>query len=194
MRLLRGLMGSAKKENLPQLRMRYSLSDPPQVGALAPGYALRKFRPGDEEGWVELLNANQELGEWSGERIAGVLKGGLVAQFFAMAGPQLVACAGVHDIQLDGTSYWEIGWVAAHPQHRGKGLGQQVTAAAIAAALRLPPRPIILRTDDFRLPALKVYLKLGFTPLYDHPSYPERWRLIAGRLGEGYPLPPGGAP
>jgi len=183
---IRGFMDSAKKDNLPQLRMRYPLSVPPQAGPLEAGYGLRAFRPGDEAGWVELLNANRELGEWNSERIAGVLSSGLMAQFFAVAGAKLAACAGVHDTQLDGMGYWEIGWVAAHPEHRGRGLGQQVTAAAVGAALALPPRQIILRTDDFRLPALKVYLRLGFTPLYDHPSYAERWRLIMARLGKGY--------
>lgn len=180
-------MDSPKKDNLPQLRMEYALPVPPRVAPLPEGYELRTFRPGDEAGWVELFNANRELGEWNSERVAGVLKGGLMAQFFAVAGAQLVACAGVHDTRLDGSDYWEIGWVAAHPHHRGKGLGQQVTAAAVGAALALPPRSIMLRTDDFRLPALKVYLRLGFTPVYTHPSYPERWRLIMVRLGERYP-------
>jgi mycothiol synthase len=107
-------------------------------------------------------------------------------QFFAASGAQLAACAGVHDAVIDGVEYWEIGWVASHPAHRGRGLGGQVTAAAVGHALALGGRPVVLRTDDFRLPAIKVYLQLGFVPLFDHPSYPERWRLIASRLGPGY--------
>ncbi|MBI2505419.1 MAG: GNAT family N-acetyltransferase [Candidatus Latescibacteria bacterium] len=186
-------MQEAKKENLPQLRMGYMNPAPPAVEGVPAGYQLRPFQAGDEPGWMELLNANGELGEWSLERIAGILGGGLKNQFFAVCGGQLTACAGVHDTQLEGAEYWEIGWVASHPQHRGKGLGVQVTAAALGAALELPRRPIVLRTDDFRLPAIKVYLKLGFVPLLDHPSYPERWRLIHSRLGPGSEVRPPGA-
>lgn len=179
-------MQEPKKENLPQLRMGYPLSVPPVVGGLPAAYQVRAFGTGDEQGWVELLTANGELGEWNLERIAGVLGGGLKKQFFVADGGQLAACAGVHDVVLDGAEYWEIGWVASHPAHRGKGLGGQVTAAAVGYALTLPWRPILLRTDDFRLSAIKVYLQLGFVPLLDHPSYLERWRLIAFRLGPGY--------
>ena len=185
-------MGEPKKENLPQLRMGYQRSALPPVADMPAGFQLRCFEDGDEPGWVDLLNANAELGEWTLERIAGILAGGLERQFFAATGGQLVACAGVHEALLDGVEYWEIGWVASHPQHRGQGLGAQVTAAALAHALSLPARPIVLRTDDFRLPAIKVYLKLGFTPFFDHSSYPERWRLIGTRLGPGYELGPAG--
>lgn len=181
-------MAEPKKENLPQLRMRYLPAAPPAVPGMPAGYRLRGFETGDEREWVELLNANAELGEWNLERITGVLAGGLKGQFFVAAGAQLAACAGVHDALLDGVEYWEIGWVASHPGHRGLGLGAQVTAAALAHALSLPPRLILLRTDDFRLPAIKTYLKLGFAPLFDHASYPERWRLIASRLGPGYEI------
>lgn len=179
-------MQEPKKESFPQLRMSYTPAALPRVAELPAGYQFRTFLTGDEQGWVELLNANGELGEWNLERVAGVLGGGLKKQFFATTEAQLVACAGVHDAVLDGVEYWEIGWVASHPAHRGKGLGGQVTAAALGYALTLPPRPIILRTDDFRLPAIKVYLQLGFAPLFDHPSYPERWRLITSRLGPEY--------
>jgi mycothiol synthase len=184
-------MQEPRKENLPQLRMQYPAALAPTVPAPAPGYQLRAFAAGDEAGWAALLNANGELGSWSIERIEGVLAGGLKRQFFIASAEGLVACAGVHDVALEGTPYWEIGWVASHPAHRGRGLGGQVTAAAVGYALGLPRRPILLRTDDFRLPAIKVYLQLGFAPLLDHPSYPERWRLIGNKLGPRYQVPLG---
>jgi mycothiol synthase len=65
-------------------------------------------------------------------------------------------------------------------------LGGRVTAAAVEIALGLPLRPIVLRTDDYRIPAIKVYLKLGFVPTYDHLSYPDRWQAIFLALGENY--------
>ena len=55
------------------------------------------------------------------------------------------------------------------------------------AALRLMhslghPR-CFLWTDDFRLPALNIYLRLGFQPAHTHDSHPERWREVYRKLG-----------
>ena len=36
-----------------------------------------------------------------------------------------------------------------------------------------------LRTDDWRIPAIKTYLKIGFEPdLTSEPDYKERWEKI----------------
>jgi len=173
---------------LPQLLMWYLHSTPPEIGELKEGYQLRTYQEGDADGWVDLLNANGELGTWSRERIQREIDGALVkeAQYFVVGKQQLVGTAGVFARRYAGVDGWEIGWVAVHPEHQGKDLGLQVTAAAVVAALRLPERPIFLRTDDFRIPALKVYLKLGFVPDYQHSSYAGRWQRIFDELGEEY--------
>jgi hypothetical protein len=36
-----------------------------------------------------------------------------------------------------------------------------------------------LHTDDFRLPAIKTYLKLGFTPQVDSAEVADRWKKIS---------------
>lgn len=173
---------------MPQLLMWYEAKSEPVPGPLASGYHLRSYKEGDEEGWCRVLNAHADLGRWDLERVRGELEGALVrqGQQFVLAGEEIVAAAGVYGRQRPEGEAWEIGWVATRPEHRGKGLGGQVTAAAVTVALRQPQRHIFLLTDDARLPALKVYLKLGFTPDFRHPSYPERWRRIFGALGDGY--------
>jgi len=177
-----------KTPRQPQLVMWCPHSESPDPGSLPNGYQLRVFRQGDEDGWVTLLNANGQLGQWDLERIRREVDGPLVAegQQFVLCGDEIVAAAGVYDRQREGKDAWEIGWIACHPEHRGRNLGGQVTTGAVAAAMQLPRRPIYLLTDDFRLPALKVYLKLGFVPDMQHPSYAERWQEIFGRLGESY--------
>ncbi len=44
-------------------------------------------------------------------------------------------------------------------------------------------RRCILRTDDFRLPAIKTYLDLGFAPEMLDESHPERWAKAWEALG-----------
>jgi mycothiol synthase len=76
----------------------------------------------------------------------------------------------------------ELGWVAADPAHRGKGLGFVVSAAATKRFLDGGYADIYLRTDDFRLPAIKMYLKLGYVPFLHAEDMEERWRTVCGEL------------
>jgi len=77
----------------------------------------------------------------------------------------------------------EIGWVAVVPEHQGRGLGGQITLAACHAARELGFDEAFLFTDDFRLPAIKTYLNLGFTPDCWHESHAGRWTAILRALG-----------
>lgn len=187
-REIRKKLSGDKEESPPQLVMWYRNATPPDPGPFAEGYRIRTYQKGDEEGWMELLNANGQLGTWDREKIQRELDGELVkeAQFFAVCGEQIVATAGVYGRSWNGADAWEVGWVATHPDHLGRNLGGQVTAAAVEAALQQLPRPIFLRTDDFRIPALKVYLRLGFVPDYQHSSYAGRWSEIFTALGTQY--------
>ena len=169
---------------VPQLILWYGREAAPDLPEMA-GYRLRTYRPGDEEGWLALLQANGELGRWDRQRLESVLKEARVQLFVECSG-QLVACTGCNDRTRELRPCWEIGWVAVHPAFQGRGLSKFIVGAAVAQAKSLGPRPIYLLTDDFRLPALRCYLKLGFAPNSSHPSYPRRWADIFARLGADY--------
>jgi mycothiol synthase len=178
-----------KEPPLPQLLMWFPEHAELLIDTVPSGYAVRSYLSGDEDRWGALLNANGELGKWDRARIEGELTGALqpAGQFFAVAQDDaLVACAGVYDRIRSEQSCWEIGWIAAHPDHRGRGLGRLAATYALNYARITSPRPIFLRTDDGRLPALKTYLKMGFIPDIAHPSYVNRWRKVIGKLGTGY--------
>ena len=76
----------------------------------------------------------------------------------------------------------EVGWVAADPAHAGKGLGRAVTAAAITRLVAAGYQCIYLLSDDFRLPALKVYLDVGMEPYPCADGMAERWEAVRARL------------
>ncbi len=77
----------------------------------------------------------------------------------------------------------EVGWIAADPDHGGKGLGRAVTAAATARLLDLGAGQVYLRTDDHRLPAVRTYLALGFVPQFWTDGMAARWQEVCDRLG-----------
>jgi mycothiol synthase len=58
----------------------------------------------------------------------------------------------------------------------GKGLGLQVSLAALHHMANSGKEASILETDDFRIPAIKTYLRLGYKPLLIHENQAERWK------------------
>lgn len=165
----------------PGLLMRYARPAAPTEIEAPAGYEIRAWRPGDDEGWVDLLNASGAFGSWTPARLAAETRGLLrEAQFFAVQEGKLVAATGILARSLRRKPALELAWVARHPAHGGKELGRAVVIRALRAALALPGRrPVHLYTDDHRLTAIAIYLDLGFVPdLRSHRSYPGRWEAV----------------
>jgi len=175
----------ATNKQLPQLLLfKPSLADLQPV-ALPAGYALRQFRDGDEASWNGLLDGafdrppgttqfDREMRvdpEFRPERVllietAGSIVATASAWFEAKYGPR---CGQVH-------------WVATSPSHRGKKLGYWASLATLWQMHREGRTHAVLRTDDFRLPALRIYLEMGFRPALNHENQRERWRNILDNL------------
>jgi mycothiol synthase len=160
--------------------MRRALADLPDLRVPA-GYALRRLAPADLPVWVELMTRNGELGAWTVERAAPLFAGqmDLEASFIVERAGIAVATAQLNRHALDAYAPTpELGWVAADPDHRGRGLGRAVCLAVLHAAAAAGHREIFLRTDDHRRPAIRVYLALGFEPWLRDPTAAARWRGI----------------
>jgi mycothiol synthase len=165
---------------LPQLRMgftRFDELEPPQV---SPPYSLRTYRPGDEEAWLAMLNTGS-FGAWDQARLDEFLhhEGTQVPRdniFFATLDdvPVGSTCLVLHS-QNDGAMVPEVGWVIVHPDHRGHGLARETCRAVLGVIKNLGYRYAYLKTEDFRIPAIKTYLRLGFVPEMVDPAHPAWW-------------------
>jgi len=72
-----------------------------------------------------------------------------------------------------------IHMVACKPDFRGRGLGRLMLRMAVAVLKENGMETASLVTDDWRIPAIKAYLKVGFVPDLDsEPDYKERWDRI----------------
>lgn len=72
-----------------------------------------------------------------------------------------------------------IHMVACKPNFRGKGIGHILNNIALNALKKAGMKTAFLTTDDWRLAAIKTYLKVGFTPdLESEPDFKERWEKI----------------
>ncbi len=163
-----------------------ALLDRPPAVSLEADYFLRQYTPEDETAWLGLM-AKAGFTEWDHHRLGTWLPRVVPEGFFlAVHAPsgQVVATAmavvGDDALHPQGG---ELGWVAADPAHRGHGLGRAVCSAVVRRLLEAGYRRIFLKTDDWRLPALVVYLRMGFVPLLYEEGMAERWRGVYAELG-----------
>ena len=191
----------AGPEQLQMLWPPEGLASPPEV-VLPAGYRLRAFQPGDRAGYLGLMRSAgfEEFGEEQlGASLKKVLPGGFFLALHRSRGDLAATAMATHNPLDLHPCGGELGWVAASPEHAGRKLGLAVSAAATARFLDAGYRRIYLRTDDWRLAAVKTYLNLGFVPFLFAPEMAGRWRAVCGKLAwpftpESWPRGPEGGP
>jgi mycothiol synthase len=68
--------------------------------------------------------------------------------------------------------------VAVAPLYRGRRLGRCISLAALRHMTIRGCPDVVLDTDDYRVPAIRTYLSLGFVPDIVESDHGERWRRI----------------
>ncbi len=153
--------------------------------ALPHGYQIRTYRPGDEAAWAEIINDSLGPG-WDAERC----RRGLIdlpqfcpdGLFFATykCKPIGTTCAWT---QSSGeTRVGSVHMVGVIPEHQGKRLGYALSLSALRFFRDNGFQCARLSTDDFRLPAIKTYLNLGFEPKHTDKDHKARWDAIFAKL------------
>ena len=190
-------MSSEPGAGQPQLKMRFGAFAGLAPVRLAPAYALTTLAQRGAAEWIAVLNATGHLGAWDAHRAEAALAG---ERPVLAAGTYLILAAGravatactIPPTPAESRS--ELGWVAVAPSHQGRGLGLQVCRAVLWYARRRGWPATMLYTDDWRLPAIKTYLKLGFEPELTHAGHRARWQAIRRQLDAGPARLSAGAP
>lgn len=71
-----------------------------------------------------------------------------------------------------------IHMVACKEECRGKGYGSLLNKIAIHTLKEQGMETAYLTTDDWRIPAIKSYLRIGFEPDVSNDDFKTRWRKI----------------
>lgn len=176
-------MASATRRQL--VMRRPSLEGIPPV-VLPEGYVLRTYREGDEVQIARIFN-NSFNPEWDSAKVMRDLVG-LVEGL----GPERVFIVAFRDLAIATASAWAkpdkwpdsgyLHMVAVDPPHRGKRLGRAVITRVLECFKKLGYRDVVLETDDFRLPAIKTYIGLGFQPIVFDAEHEERWKAVYREL------------
>lgn len=97
-------------------------------------------------------------------------------------GKYIATTTAVENEKFKGEGWYRM--VAVHNDARGIGAGRMVALAALHALRDRGYNSVLLSTDDHRIPAIALYLSLGFKPVYSHESHKERWEKVLGQIEE----------
>ena len=169
----------------PQLQMLWPPDRYPDLPELHSDYLLRPFRDDDGPDYLALMTRAGFEG-WDAARLEHVRREIIPSGFFVVehkpTGRVVATAQAQHKPKDDHPEGGEMAWVAADPDHRGQRLGHAVVAAATRRLLDAGYRRVYLLTDDHRLPALSVYLKMGWQPRLTDQTMRDRWEQVSRQL------------
>ena len=159
------------------------------VWSLPEGYILRQRRVEDTAEYIRVM-ASAGFTGWTLERVAAEGRPIIPNGCYVVEHKATRRLAAVAQGNHRPSDLWpcggELGWLAGDPEHKGKGLGNIVCSAVVRRLLEAGYQNIYLLTDDHRLAAIKIYLRMGFQPLLHAEDMEERWRAVAAQLEFDY--------
>ncbi|MFQ5960428.1 MAG: GNAT family N-acetyltransferase [Candidatus Methylomirabilales bacterium] len=158
------------------------LGTPPELH-IPHGFRLRTYGLGDDETLSCLLDRAGMGRARLDYRIPHVLPDGFFFVQHEGTGRLVATCVAAHLPTLRHPFGGNLGWLAVDPNYRGQGLGYAVSAAVTQRLLKAGYRHIYLETDDFRLPAIKIYLRMGWIPFVFQEDMHDRWQAVCQQLG-----------
>tara|TARA_B100001245_G_scaffold69425_1_gene48805 strand:+ start:1220 stop:1837 length:618 start_codon:yes stop_codon:yes gene_type:complete len=151
-----------------------------QIIKLSKKYSLNEYSKDLDKTWIELLCMGEFDGEWNentfNEFISPIerQKGSKVI----LENNTAIAATFASAVIYENKEIGRLDFVVTHPDHRKKGLGKNICIAVINHFIEKKYEKVILQTDDWRIPAIAVYLKLGFKPVFTTKELEKRWNEI----------------
>lgn len=158
----------------------------PSVPDVPPGYELRSVSLEDKHSYTQtFLTAFDDPSPFGDLMKHALPEGFFVVEHLPTATVVAASTAAVYEKSQhpDGHS---LQWVVAHSDHRGTGAGQATIVAATRTLADQAPNYSYLSTDDFRIPAISIYLKLGWKPLLFQEGQIGRWATVFEVLGKKF--------
>ena len=170
------------------LMRRPNLVGDPLVTKLPAGYELREAKVEDHAAMAELLTAAfSELDAWTPQIVADRLTAAPdvdAVYVITHQGVPVATASSRHDHErFPGSGY--VHWVGVLPGHTGKQLGSALMDQMLVDFRAREYRDAVLETDDFRLPAIRIYLRHGYVPITENvkgENHLARWSAILPKI------------
>lgn len=165
-----------------QLSMvRSNLDDLPEL-RLPQGYELHTGRPDSAKIWEDIILDSFNM-EFSYEKELDYPDCGPDnCWFVSIDGVDVATATFYTKPEVPGAAFLHM--VAAHKKSLGKGAGKLAVLAVLHGLKKAGFRECRLFTDDFRLPAIGLYLSVGFLPVIDDADMQARWDAVMKQLKE----------
>lgn len=167
---------------MEQLIMRWYGSDEKYDIVLPDGFEIKTFDGGDEyrDRWCDIVSCGltdgvrdrsffesclNEYGKYENDKV-----------FFIDKDGESVATVTVICDYEKREGYLHM--VACKEKFRGMGLGTLMNKLAVNTLIDAGMSEAYLTTDDFRIPAIKSYLRVGFLPVLSSADFKRRWANI----------------
>ncbi len=173
-----GVVGGMEDRPVAQLMMRRPHLDAiPAPAPLPAGYALPPLREGEDLAPLAATLAAAFADRW--DEAPDVR-----AVYAVIWRDRPVATAASRELpaRFPGAGY--LHWVGTDPTHGRRGLASALVTRVLRDFADRGDTAAVLETDDFRLPAIRTYLKFGFLPVYevDGEAHDARWTAVFQRL------------
>mgnify|MGYP001558253668 FL=1 len=183
------IIGSLKRRALRRdfLEMKVNLNNKKISSITIDGMKITEYSEKIEKECISLLNSVGSLGFWSSSVFRKKILPSVddpekdIFILFDKSSKVAVGLSILHKRNLNNNSA-EIGYVAVRPESRGEGIGYKLLINILAEMKRRDISYAYLKTDSFRIPAVKTYLKAGFYPYIRNEEENRRWQGIMGKL------------
>ena len=172
---------------MEQLRMIHQMKNLPEF-TIADGYSIRMYRPGDEEIWTKickfgLLTEEEGIECWKKYMLDMDYLEAERDVFFVddAQGNTVATCAAFFLPNGEGLMHM----LGCLPEARGHKLATSMTAFSLHKLRKEKPDTdfqIRLRSDDWRVSAVRTYLLCGFQPVLFDVDMDKRWTAICDKL------------
>ena len=176
---------------MEQLRMVWKKGEVPGIPDIK-GVALRTFDGSDKDIgiWLDIVAEGLTDGREDEAFFRSCMYGHGVLEFDKFF---IIECEGEPAATIAVICDYEkkdgyIHMVACKEKFRGRGIGNYMNAVAVRTLISAGMETAYLTTDDFRIPAIKSYLKAGFYPDIPDGEHKQRWDAVFDIINESKAL------
>lgn len=184
---IKAVIGSLKRRifKFNFLEMRIDLNSAEISSQSCEDMVIRGCSKDLEEGCISLLNSVGSLGFWDQSRfqkeILNTIDDAKNDIFIVSNSSSPIGFAVLHKKPLS-NGLREIGYIAVRLENRGKRLGYELIIHILTEMKKRGIEQAYLRTDSFRIPAIKTYLKCGFYPYIKNENEKKRWKGVLKKI------------